>query len=193
MARRSGVDSTVFGGVASFGAGWRFISDVDIRSRVAELLRLEDERRSSSDFSFRRRGSVANLSPVGDLVSRLIGPSLVLIIRCSGVEDPARPGGLVHIVALAPIDGHRPSSTVGVAAGVRRETDGVRVLLERCNDGDGLAPVGRESGFAGRLSGVERVGVVAAFFINGGNVLSRDRARSRDVSTIGADAATTFD
>lgn len=64
--------------------------DVDIRSRVAELLRMLDDRKSSIDFSFRRRGNVANLSPVEDLLSRLIGPILVLMMRYSGVEDPAR-------------------------------------------------------------------------------------------------------
>lgn len=192
VARRIGVERTdSFGGVDSL----RLMREVDMRSRVAELLRLLDDRRSSVDFSFRRRGKVANLSPVGDLASRLIEPSLVLMMRCSGVDDPARPFGfgVIGVVGLAEAEGHRPSSTVGVADGVRQDTDGVRVLLERCSDGKGWAPDGRESGLTGRLSGVEREGVVAAVLLNGGSALSRDRALSWGLIGRGGELAASFD
>lgn len=197
--RRSGVARMDgLGGVVSLGEGAVrcLIREVVMRSRDAELLRMLVDRKSSLDFSFRRRGRVANLSPVGDLASRLMGPILVLMMRCSGVEDPAQTVGLadIGVVPLALIVGHRPSSIVGVAAGVRREMEGVRVLFERCSDGSGFAPEGSESGLGGRLSGVERAEVVAVpFFIGGGIALSRDRALSRDVSSTGGEAAATFD
>lgn len=91
------------------------------------------------------------------------------------------------MVALALTDGHRPSSTVGVAVGVRR------ILLERCSDDDGFAPDGRESGLAGRLRGVDRDGVVAVFLVGVGSALSRDRALSREVRRTGGEAAVDFD
>lgn len=77
-------------------------------------------------------------------------------------------------------------------AGVRRETDGVRVLLERCSVDNGVAPEGRESGLAGRLSGVERDVGKAAVFMGGVIALSRDRALSRDGSKTEGEAAATF-
>lgn len=109
-------------------------------SRWADELRHDSDRKSSSDFSLRRRGSVANLSAAVDVAlaaaaSNVIGPTLVLMITLSvAVVGPLRFFGSVPDdtgtadVTLTPIDGHRPSSIVGVhpVTDRPRGTDGVR-------------------------------------------------------------------
>lgn len=84
------------------------------------------EKRSSVDFSRRLLGSVANLSTVGDFRSKFRRPTLVLTIIFSGVADPPRPADCDFTVPddLA-VDGHLPSSTIGVPGVRLLEADGV--------------------------------------------------------------------
>ena len=159
-----------------------------MRSRVTELLRETPfGRRSSSDFSFRRRGNVAYLSglqPVG-LFSKMIGPTLVLMTKFSGVDEPARWPRELPPEPRPPIDGHRPSSVVGVMPGVRpRVTDGVRlneVARWKLTIVESRNPVGNESGFVGRRIDDDRVNVAVRLNVSAlvDADLSRDLARSR--------------
>lgn len=176
-----------FSGVDSLVERRTIADDVMRWSRVTELLRLlrPSGRKSSSDFSLRRRGSVAHLSALELLFSRIIGPILVLMTRLSGVVVLLRGKCLL---VLPPIDGQRPSSVDGVPFefGVRLVMDGVRLnAVTRCTAAS-FRFVGNESGLIGRRMDADRA-------INGGLLqfafaefcFSRDRALSV-VARVGA-------
>uniref|UniRef100_A0A8D8CEN8 (northern house mosquito) hypothetical protein n=1 Tax=Culex pipiens TaxID=7175 RepID=A0A8D8CEN8_CULPI len=156
--------------------------------RVADALRELDPCRSSADLSFRRRGSVPNLSNgLLTFASSASVPTRVLIETPSGAaEVPLAEVDLGVVVPLPPTDGQRPSS-VGVASGVRpRVTEGVLETVTLCSAGEAsFSPVGNESGLGGRFAGrVFDFGVETVLVVVLAAIFSRDRARSRAATFI---------
>lgn len=172
-------------GVSCLDDGSFFISEEVIRfeSRVADSLRELDPFKSSADRSFPRRGRVPYLSR-GQLAfaSKAIVPTRVLIESVSGATEVARPELRGVVLPLPPTEGQRPSS-VGVPNGVLpRVTEGVLDTLTLCKAGvPSFIPVGKESGFTGRLVCDTCFGtaVVLPIVALEAVTFSRDLARSR--------------
>lgn len=109
-------------------------------------------------------------------------PMRVLIMSPSGATE--LPRTFLCAALLLEIEGHRPSSVIGVPSGVLcepRVSEGVRDKFTRGLDKlISLMLDGKESGFGGRLVDMERVSEVVIMLADcSGLFLSRDLARSR--------------